>query len=178
MTRKKNFLLIITVLSILTVSVGATLAYLVAASQPVINTFTVGDVGIALTETTGSQYIMAPGIDIPKDPVVTVQTGSEECWLFVKVEKENAFDQYCTYTIADGWTALTGEEGIYYRQVGKTSVNQQFHLLHNDRVWVKDTLTEEQLAAITTPPTLTFTAYAIQNESFASPQDAWDALHQ
>ena len=176
--RKQHIWLMMAVVLLLVCSVATTLAYLVSSSKPVINTFTVGDVGIALTETTGRQYIMAPGIDIPKDPVVTVQANSEDCWLFVKVEKKNAFDQYCTYTIADGWTALPGEEGIYYRPVSKTAVNLRFHLLRNDRIHIKDSVTEEQLAAITTPPTLTFTAYAIQNESFATPQDAWAALHQ
>ena len=166
------------VVLLLVCSVATTLAYLVSSSKPVENTFTVGEVSIALTETTGRQYIMAPGIDIPKDPVVTVQANSEDCWLFVRVEKANAFDQYATYAVEDGWTALPGEEGIYYRPVSKTAVNLRFHLLRNDRIYIKDSVTEEQLAAITAPPTLTFTAYAIQNHSLATPQDAWAALHQ
>ena len=175
--RKQYIWPVLAVVLLLTFSVGTTLAYLMASPRAVKNTFTVGEVSIVLTETTGKKYVMAPGVDILKDPVVTVQAGSEDCWLFVKMEKAAAFDQYCTYEAESGWTALPDHEGVYYRQVSKSAANLRFHLLKNDRVRVKDSLTEEQLATIATPPTLTFTAYAIQKESLDDPSDAWAALH-
>ena len=70
-------------------AVGGTLAWLISETGPVVNTFTYGDINIGLTETTGRDYTITPGVDIKKDPKVTVEANSEACWLFVKVEKEN-----------------------------------------------------------------------------------------
>ena len=73
-----------------------------------------GDVTLTETE---EEYKMVPGYTIHKDPKTTVVKGSEECYLFVKVEKSANFDSYMTYEMADGWTALEGVEGVYYREV-------------------------------------------------------------
>ena len=174
--RKSLIGLIIALALLLAVSVGVTVALLVASSKPVVNTFTVGGVGITLTETT-SEYKMTPGVTVPKDPTVTVLADSEKCWLFVKVEKENDFDTFCTYEIQDGWTAIEGQAGVFYLMVEKSSANQSFPVLKNNSVRIRDTLTEEQLNAITVNPTLTVTAYAVQSDGFATPAAAWQALN-
>lgn len=175
--RKSHIWLIIAAVLLVTVSIGVTVAVLVASSKPVINTFTVGGVNITLTETT-TEYKMAPGVTVAKDPTVTVLANSEESWLFVKVEKENDFDTFCTYEIQDGWTALEGQEGVFYQMVEQSSANQVFLVLKNNCVHIKDTLTEEQLNAITVNPTLTVTAYAAQTDGLATPAAAWRALNQ
>jgi len=174
--RKSLIGLIIALALLLAVSVGCTVALLVSSSNPVVNTFTVGGVDITLMETT-SEYKMTPGVTVPKDPTVTVLANSEKCWLFVKVEKENDFDTYCTYEIQDGWTALEGQAGVFYLMVEKSSANQSFPVLKNNSVRIRDTLTEEQLNAITVNPTLTVTAYAVQSDGFATPAAAWQALN-
>ena len=76
--------------------VGTTLAFLVDKTDPIVNTFTVGNVDIELTETdgngnnvTGNEYKLIPGHTYTKDPTVTVKKGSEACWLFVKVDPAN-----------------------------------------------------------------------------------------
>lgn len=175
--RKSLIWLIVASALLLTIGVGVTVALLVASSNPVVNTFTVGGVDITLTETT-TEYKMTPGVTVPKDPTVTVLANSEKSWLFVKVEKENDFDTYCTYEIQDGWTALEGQEGVFYQLVEKSSENQAFSVLKNNCVLVKDTLTEEQLNAITANPTLTVTAYAIQDDGLGTATAAWQALNQ
>ena len=58
---------------------GGTVAWLVAKTDPVVNTFTYGNINIALAETTGEDYKIIPGKDISKDPKVTVKGGSEAC---------------------------------------------------------------------------------------------------
>lgn len=174
--RKSLIGLIIALALLLAVSVGVTVALLVASSKPVVNTFTVGGVDITLTETT-TEYKMTPGVTIAKDPTVTVLGNSENCWLFVKVEKENDFDTFCTYEIQDGWSALEGQAGVFYLMVEKSSANQSFPVLKNNSVLIKDTLTEEQLNGVTVNPTLTVTAYAAQIDGLATPAAAWQALN-
>ena len=175
---KKRFMwLIISVALVLTVVVGSTLAYLIASSKPVMNTFTIGDVHITLTETTGSDYKLTPGAAVSKDPTVTVKAKSEACWVFVKVTQSTGFDSFCAYSIADGWTPLEGESGVYCRRIEKASVDTALAVLKDNQVSVKDSLTEEQLNAIAVKPTLTVTAYAIQSDGMANAKTAWQSLN-
>ncbi len=164
-------------------AVGGTLAWLVDRTDPVTNTFTYGDINIALSETPVAEYKMVPGKTIKKDPKVTVEAGSEACWLFVKVEKS---DNYGTYladpVIADGWTALENVDGVYYREVAATTADTAYQVLQNDQVTVLDTVTKEMMEAIknngVAKPTLTFTAYAIQKEGFATAKAAWTEINK
>ena len=162
-------------LAVLTIA-GTTLAYLTAKTDAVVNTFTVGNIDITLTETT-TNFKMVPGSTIAKDPKVTVKANSEACWLFVKVEESTNLDSFISYTIASGWTALTGVDGVYYREVAATTTDTSFDVLVNNQVTVKDTVTKPMMDAITkgtdTNPTLTFTAYAIQKAGFTTVADAW-----
>lgn len=170
---KKKVLSIVAVVLVLCCAIGGTLAWLTAKTDPVVNTFTVGDINIELAETT-TDYKMVPGNTIAKDPKVTVKDGSEACWLFVKVEKSTNFDQYLSYEMAVGWTALPGVEGVYYREVSATTADTDFAVLKDNQVKVLDTVTKTMLeAAKTDAPTLTFTAYAVQKDNVTSVTDAW-----
>lgn len=164
--------------------VGGTLAWLVDDTDPVVNTFTYGDINIELDETDAdndgetkeNEYKMVPGNTIAKDPKVTVLANSEACWLFVKVEESENFGDFMTYTIADGWTSLADEDGVYYREVAASAAAQEFPVLKEDKVTVKGEVTKTQLNALTdaTRPTLTFTAYAVQKDNVADAATAWD----
>lgn len=166
--------------------VGGTLAWLTDTADPVTNTFTTSNIDIELTETTGGdhkEYKMVPGYTIEKDPTVTVEAGSEACYLFVKVEESENFDTYLSYGMADGWTALDDVENVYYREVVASEDNAVFSVLKEDEVQVKDTVTQDQMASLSDDnyPTLTFTAYASQlykdaNEKFA-PAAAWNNVN-
>lgn len=157
--------------------IGGTLAWLTDKTDPVINTFTVGDVNIDLTETTGTNYKVVPGTNITKDPKVTVEANSEACYLFVKIETTD-WNNKMTYEVADGWTELKGQTGVYYRTVESSEAPQYFQVLKNDTVVVPGTLTESELETMeTNVPTLTFTAYAVQSENMADATAAWAALN-
>ena len=158
---------------------GGTVAWLVAKTDTVVNTFTYGNIDIALAETTGTSYKIIPGTDIPKDPKVTVTAGSEACWLFVKVEETGTFvADKVTYAIADGWTALPGEDGVYYREVAAVTANTDFYVLDGNTITVKDTLTKGDIKDIAaTNPTLKITAYAVQQENIADAAAAWKAAN-
>ena len=171
MAKKKLKLILITVLCAVLVTAGTTVALLSSIAGPVENVFTIGDIELSLSETTGTSYQLIPGSVIKKDPVVKVGSGSEDCWLFIKVTKTKDFDDYVTCRVADGWTHLNGD--VYYRSVAKTSVDEKFQILADDVITVKDDLTEEIMSSITVAPKITFKAYAIQSYSIGSPNDAW-----
>lgn len=166
--------------------VGGTLAWLTDTTDPVTNTFTTSNIDIDLTETTGGdrkEYKMVPGYTIEKDPTVTVEAGSEACYLFVKVEESENFDTYLSYKMADGWTALDDVDNVYYREVVASEDNANFSVLKNNEVHVSDEVTQDQMASLSDDnyPTLTFTAYASQlykdaNEKFA-PAEAWNNVN-
>ena len=176
--KKKSLALVLALAMIVVCVVGGTLAWLIATTPEVKNTFTTSDVDITLTETT-TNYQMIPGYTIDKDPTVTVKSGSEDCYLFVKVEKSTNFDSFMTYDMADGWTALAGVNGVYYRVVDTADMGTAYSVLANDKVTVRGDVTKAMLNGLTeaTQPTLTFTAYACQyNSSNGTPfavADAW-----
>ena len=162
---------------VLTVSAGGTLAWLTANSTPVVNTFTTSDIGVELTEGDNLDLKMIPGWTITKDPKAKVTVGSEDCYLFVKIEKSENFDTFMTYEVADGWTQLTTDKDgkdltdiVYYKVFdSKDSSNTNakgtaYSILKNDQVSVLGTVTKSAMNALTeeTKPTLTFTAYASQ----------------
>lgn len=171
---KKKALALVLALTLLVAGVvGGTLAWLTDQTDEVKNTFTVGDINIGLTETTAG-YKMVPGNTIAKDPTVTVKANSEACWLFVQVTESTDLKDFITYAIAEGWTALPGVDGVYYREVPASAADQTFSVLAGDAVTVKSDVTRTMLeTAKADAPTLTFQAYAIQKDHFATADAAW-----
>lgn len=171
--KKKTLALVLALTLLVAGVVGSTLAWLTDQTAEVKNTFTVGDINIGLTETT-TDYKMVPGNTIAKDPTVTVKANSEACWLFVKVTESTDLKDFITYAIAEGWTALPGVDGVYYREVPASAADQTFSVLAGDAVTVKSDVTRTMLeTAKTDAPTLTFKAYAIQKDHFATADAAW-----
>ena len=171
--KKKTLALVLALTLLVAGVVGGTLAWLTDQTAEVKNTFTVGDINIGLTETT-ADYKMVPGNTIAKDPTVTVKANSEACWLFVKVTESENLDTFITYAIADDWTVLPGVDGVYYREVPASTADQTFSVLADDAVTVKSNVTKTMLeTAKTDAPTLTFKAYAIQKDHFATADAAW-----
>ena len=184
---KKKILALTLVFALaLALGIGGTVAWLTAQTDPVVNTFTVGDINITLTESENLNLKMVPGNEIAKDPKVTVVAGSEACWLFVKIVKSANYGTYLEdYSLATGWTELTGVDGVYYREVsaGDAASGVEYYVLSagtklgadHGHVKVKEAVTKAQMEAIKTSgqPTLTFTAYAVQKDNITSAADAW-----
>ena len=172
---KKKVLSIVAVVLVLCCAIGGTLAWLTDKTGEVKNTFSPSDINIELKENTGNEYKMVPGNTNAKDPKVTVKTGSEACYLFVKVEKSANFDDFMTWAIADGWQLVPDETNVYFREVDATTAETSFDVLMGNSVAVKDSVTKEALNALTenTLPTLTFTAYAVQKANIADAKTAW-----
>lgn len=170
-------------------AIGGTVAWLTAKTDAVVNTFTYGDINITLAETTGSSYKIIPGVNITKDPKVTVEANSEACWLFVKIKEENwptltetdRTIKKVSYDIATDWKPLEGQAGVYYREVDATTANAgvSYYILKGDTAYpngvvtVSENLTKNEVNSITTQPKLTFTAYAVQKDGFNTAAAAW-----
>lgn len=181
----KVFLSLLALVLVVGCAVGGTIAWLTATTEPVVNTFTYGKIKIELTETKpeNKQATIIPGVNISKDPKVTVKADSEACWLFVKVEEKGTFvNGKVTYSVKTGegnWTSLPGESGVYYREVDAVTADTDFYVLAGDTTYpngvvtVSENLTKAEVNGITTQPTLTFTAYAVQKDGINTAAEAW-----
>lgn len=176
--KKSSICLMVATLCLFTACISYTIAYLISSSKPVENTFTAGNIAITLNETTGSEYKMAPGAEIIKDPTITVEANSETAYLYVKLQQSSNFNEFCSFDMADGWQPLEQNNGIYYRKVERSAVNQKIKVIKNDRIYVNDTITEEDFKALIDNPTLKVTAYSIQCEGMVSVRDAWRVLNE
>lgn len=170
---------------------GSTIAWLTAKTNEVRNVFTTSDIGVELMETT-TTYQMIPGWKISKDPKAKVTSGSEDCYLFIKVEEKGGnvtvgeqtytFDNFLAYAIDERWEALdeVTYPGIYYMEINEAEEkNTGYVILGNgtytdadnipytwgdNEVLVKPEVTKEMMAALNedNKPVLSFTAYAVQ----------------
>ena len=177
----KTFVAMLALVLVIGSAVGGTVAWLVSKTDPVVNTFTYGDINITLTETTGNAYKIIPGMDIDKDPKVTVKKDSEACWLFVKVEEEGTFvANKVTYSIADGWTKGDGTNipaNVYYRAVDAVTNDTDFAVLKDNKIYVSEELSKSDIQSITVQPKLTFTAYAVQKDGITDAAAAWAKIN-
>lgn len=171
--KKKYIALLMATTLVIGGAIGGAIAWLVDETDEVVNTFTTSDINISLTEDAGStanyEFQMVPGNTIEKDPEVTVEAGSEACWLFVEVEMSSNYSSYLEdYEMANGWIQLTDDDGdvdgVYYQKVTANDEDQDFQVLKDDQVTVSEDVTKTDMSNLTadTLPTLTFTAYAVQ----------------
>ena len=179
---KKKLMTVLALVLVIAISVAGTIAFLTDTTDPITNTFTVGNINIDLAET-ATNFKMVPGCDIAKDPKVTVVANSEACWLFVRIDESTNLDDFISYTVASGWTQGDGTNipaNVWYRSVTASTTDQTFSVLTGDKVTVKNTVTKTMMDALTdnTRPTLTFTAYACQKSGFESDAaGAWAAVN-
>lgn len=196
---KKKGLALVLALALMVVSaVAGTLAWLTATSTTVTNTFTTSDITVKLKETTGEQYKMIPGYELKKDPKAWVVSGSEDCFLFVKLDwANNAYTSgeeiknYLDWKIADGWEPVPGENNVYFQEVTSSQMSNDdgehnaFQVLKDNKVTVSGDITKAQMDALNkegAKPTLTITAYASQLYKNAADKftarEAWDNINK
>lgn len=173
----KTFVVMLALVLVIGCAVGGTVAWLVSSTNAVVNTFTYGDINITLGETTGNDYKIIPGVNIDKNPKVTVKKNSEACWLFVEVKEEGTFvANKVTYSIADGWTKGDGTNipaNVYYRAVDAVTNDTDFAVLKDNKIYVSEELSKRDIQSITAQPKLTFTAYAVQKDGITDAGTAW-----
>ena len=196
---KKKILALTLVFALaLALGIGGTVAWLTAQTSPVVNTFTVGDINITLAETgttnNAKNYTFVPGDTLAKDPKVTVTAGSEDCYLFVKVEEANNTATGLTGKVinwsvdagtdpASTWVPVPEHQGYWYRTVpavaADTTVNDlpSFYVLKDNQVTVNEEVTKDMVTGLTAnKPTITVTAAAVQKDNVNTVADAWVKL--
>ena len=175
--RSKSLALLLACVLLIGGVAGGTVAWLTAKTSEVKNTFSTSDIGVELKETT-EEYKMIPGWTIDKDPKAKVTSGSEDCYLFIKVEesggnvtvadKTYTFDDFIAYAIEEGWVALdtTTYPGIYYKEINEDSEkNVDYNILgsgeytgtdkvkytwDDNEVLTKPEVSKEMMAAVNT----------------------------
>ncbi len=187
-SKKKVFLTVLCAAALVVASVLGTMAFLTSKDQ-VNNTFTVGKVAITLDEANvtdmgapvadadrvkANTYKLIPGHEYTKDPTIHVAADSEDSWIFVKVENGLSAIEADT-TIADqikanGWTALEGAAGVYYKNY--TSSTAATDLAVFGAFKIKD----DADVSTYSNAKIDVYGYAIQKDGFDTPAAAWDEV--
>ncbi len=205
--RNKILLLALCMAALIAVSVLGTMAYLTSTDE-VTNTFTVGQVKITLDEAKvndagvavtpaervkANSYKLMPGHSYTKDPTVHVTDGSENCYIFVKVENgisafeaaneegTGGYKTIATQITTNGWTKLADVDNVYYRSyTNGENAQKSFTVFSNFKIADNANnaeATKTSWNAVTAENTkITVTAYAIQADGFENAVAAWAAF--
>lgn len=194
LSKVKIGIIAIAVIALLFSVAGGTIAWLTSKTDTLTNTFTYGDINITLTETdtlddentNTNTYEMVPGNKITKDPLITVAANSEDCYIFVKLDKTSNFDNFMTYELLSNWQLLPNTENVYYQEVTKNENKQEFYVIKNNEVTVLESVTKKMLNELDKSgaknfPSLTITAYAVQRDSnieaISTAEGAWALIN-
>lgn len=201
--KKKTLTIAIALVLVVALAVGATWAYLTATSGPVTNTFTVGKIldnkeNFTLNEhplenpnTTDGVYkldmkadpvqgvkysAVMPGVNLPKDPTVTIKAGALKADAYLFVVVDNKLAKGLSYTLDGAWKAIgSTEDGktLLTLDAGKLTAGNKADLtwkvLAEDKIVVEDKELADDLG------TLTFNAYLVQAGDFGTAAAAWNA---
>ena len=189
----KGAILVCAAVLLVAASVLGTLAYLTSSSA-VSNTFTVGNVGIQMLESKvnpdgtpvtptekvdGNSYHLQPCGEYTKDPVITVQGGSDVSYLFVKVRNDirsieaesgttckggNVYKKMVEQATENGWIFIgrTFNVNVYVYKtlVGGVKDDVEYPIFE------KFMIAEEADVSLFGGAKITLTAFAIQETGF------------
>lgn len=191
-TKSKALLMTLCAVLLVAASVLGTMAYL-TSQDSVKNTFSIGKIAITLDEAQvdadgkaqmnvarvkENSYKLMPGHKYDKDPTVHVEKGSEDAYIFVKVENGisdfEADTKIAAQIAAERWTALDGVANVYYKEYSKDADKNV------DLVVFRNFTIAEGAESVSgwdtaTNANITITAYAIQKDGFNDAKAAWTA---
>lgn len=192
-TKTKTLGLMMAAVLLVTATIFGTMAYLTSTDE-VTNTFTVGSVAITMDEapvgTDGKEiagdrvkansYKLMPGHVYDKDPIVHFQPKSEASWLFIEVTNEiadieskaNDYKSIATRITDNGWTALDGVTGVYYKYVPANTGDAAVDYPVFQGFTVDGSVTGTTLEFYNSK-TVKIIAYAVQADGFTTASDAW-----
>lgn len=166
---KKALAMLLSLVLVIGCVVGGTLAWLVDSSETVTNTFSVGDINITLSETTGTSYKILPGGTSAKDPTLKIQQGSEKCWVYVLVDNTVVLNGEVVATPnidKSDWSVVetNGTKTLYrYKAVvDASSVEQPLPVFTT--VAYADTITKDNIDTLKDTK-IVITGYAHQSEN-------------
>lgn len=194
----RNVVIVLAVVAVCSAAVLGTMAWLVDTSETVVNKFINTDIDVDVEETSGDTYEMIPGWNLTKDPKVTVNADSVDCWVFVKLEKSANYDSYLIHSVDSSWTQGDGTSipsDVYYRKVtdanglkgetlsvlcaGSIEIGSVTYTWEADEVLVLPTVTKDMMNFLTesTYPTLSVSSKVVQlmkNETTEfTAEEAW-----
>lgn len=187
----KGLILVLCAAVLVAGSIMGTLAWLTDTKE-ISNTFTVGKVQIVLKENNNVNGVngkLIPGTKVDMNAKVTVNAGSEECYLFVKVVNNVATVEPSATDIANpdelksivqqmtlnGWVRLAeGSNVFYYCKDGAVKIDASNVAVEKpifEYLAVKENANESNSYS---DGAIVVTAYAVQATGFASAAEAWE----
>lgn len=200
--KKKTLTIAIALVLVVALAVGATWAYLTSTTNTITNTFVAGKLfdqggGIKLQEKAvtknndgtyviaenaawqddGIEYVVQPGVDLPKQPAVKVNNLTAKAYLFVGVKGDKITGKFDWNVDTAIWSPLmNGDTQVtkdgYTIWVLKADVTDgSYDILANDKVTVGKDLDPDTLTAANN---ITFQAYICQAAGFDTPLAAFN----
>lgn len=192
--KKKTLTIAIALVLVVALAVGATWAYLTSTTGPITNTFVAGKLfdqggGIKLQERVvtknadgtyviaenaawqdkGIDYVVQPGVDLPKQPAVKVDGLTAKAYLFVGVKGDKItgkfdwnVDTAIWSPLMNGNTRVTKDGYTIWVLTGDVE-NDSYDILANDKVTVGKDLNPDTLTAANN---IEFKAYICQAAGF------------
>lgn len=196
-TKTKALVLALCAVLLVVTTVFVTMAFL-TSEDSVQNTFTVGKVEITLDEAKvdsygneianaervkENEYKLIPSHTYVKDPTIHVDSNSEDCYLFVRIQNDLGSDGVINGIANNGWVLVEGTQDVYcYYGVtdGETNSTKQIIKPGEDKK-VFDTFTFGEKAnpnnydTATKSAKIIVTAYAIQADGLSekTPAEIW-----
>lgn len=207
-SKRKTLTMVLCAVLLVSATMFATIAYL-KSEDKVNNTFTVGNVKITLDETKvnpdgtpvpdadrvkANEYKLIPGHSYTKDPTVTVEANSEDCYVraLVTINKREALYNLPSniniedcFDINEDWVFKSETEDIdgdtytyefwYNSKVETNSDKDTILPAVFEKIIVPESLTNAQLETLEGLK-IDVVAHAIQADGFDTADDAWKAF--
>lgn len=190
---KKILLLVLCAALLVSATIAGTVAYL-TSNATVTNTFTVGKVVITMDESKvneygvvdttatsrvqGNTYLLVPGHEYTKDPIIHVDASTENSYVFVQITNDIAAyidtDAIETQLKNHGWKELP--DGVWYQIYTKGQADKELEVFDKFTV-LTDADSKDGWSSIDSAThKINVTAYAIQSDTIGTAADAWTAL--
>lgn len=181
----KAMVMILSLMLVVGLSVGGTLAWLTATAPTVTNTFTVGDITIDLWEndfvlsrnsldqskkvTVENDYKVVPGGTSPKNPTLTVNAKSENCYVYVTVENNMKIGEttVATVDVQNTWNVVgtNGNKTLYrYNSIVNYSESAQNLAVFTQVTYSGTEITKANISQLS-GKTIVINGYAHQSDN-------------
>lgn len=200
--KKKTLTIAIALVLVVALAVGATWAYLKTSTGPVVNTFTVGKVldndgdftlnehpiknpnatngvyhlDMSATPVTEVTYgAVMPGVDLPKDPTVTIKANAlkADAYLFVVVDNNLANGLSVSYDAKWDTLKVNGTKTLLvYKTANQNILNGD---VADANILANNTVTVDNNIGSGSQGSIVFNAYLVQAGGFNSAAAAWNA---
>ena len=167
-TARKAILIAASLALILTLGFGSTWA-----NEP----DTTQDANFYVSVSAAENLQIIPGFTQANNTSVSLVNNKDvSCYLFVQITNKSG--GLITYDIADGWTPLTGYDGVYYRTIMQSAEQLTFPILNS--VTYSQNIKVSDMDGLS--KALTFKAYMISkageegDTALSDAQTAWDIV--